>query len=110
MAINRSGSAAWSGGLKDGRGTISTESGALKEQPYGFDQWQADAKSGSLRECFACGTAAVITPIAEVKSKRGGFMIGNGGSGEVARTLKDKLVGIQYGRVEDKHGWLTRLV
>jgi osmotically inducible protein OsmC len=36
MKIQRSASAVWSGGLKDGRGAISTQSGALKEQPYGF--------------------------------------------------------------------------
>ena len=36
MKINRSGSAVWSGGLKDGRGSISTQSGALNAQPYGF--------------------------------------------------------------------------
>ena len=36
MKINRNGSAAWSGGLKDGKGTISTQSGALDAYPYGF--------------------------------------------------------------------------
>ena len=36
MKINRNGSAAWSGGIKDGIGSISTESGALKAYPYGF--------------------------------------------------------------------------
>lgn len=36
MTINRTASAKWSGGLKDGRGSISTQSGALKDQPYGF--------------------------------------------------------------------------
>src|SRR5579862_7991136 len=36
MKINRVGSAAWQGGLKDGRGSISTESGALKAYPYGY--------------------------------------------------------------------------
>jgi osmotically inducible protein OsmC len=36
MAINRTGSAIWQGGLKDGKGTISTESGALAGHPYGF--------------------------------------------------------------------------
>ncbi len=36
MAINRTGSAIWQGGLKDGKGTISTESGALDGHPYGF--------------------------------------------------------------------------
>ena len=36
MQINRTGSAQWSGGLKDGKGAISSNSGALKEYPYGF--------------------------------------------------------------------------
>ena len=36
MKIKRTGSATWQGGLKDGKGAISTESGALKEYPYGF--------------------------------------------------------------------------
>jgi len=36
MKINRTGSAAWQGGIKDGKGSISTESGALKAYPYGF--------------------------------------------------------------------------
>jgi len=36
MKIKRRGSASWKGGLKDGRGTISTESGALQAYPYGF--------------------------------------------------------------------------
>jgi branched-chain amino acid aminotransferase len=81
----------------------------MREERYSFEQWEADAKSGALKECFACGTAAVITPIAEVRSKKGNFVIGNGAGGDVARSLKDKLVGIQYGRVEDTHGWLTKL-
>lgn len=34
MKINRSGSAVWSGGLKDGKGAISTQSGALDAHPY----------------------------------------------------------------------------
>jgi lipoyl-dependent peroxiredoxin len=36
MKIKRHGSAAWKGGIKDGKGAISTESGALKDYPYGF--------------------------------------------------------------------------
>ncbi len=36
MKINREGSAQWSGGIRDGKGAISTESGALKSYPYGF--------------------------------------------------------------------------
>jgi osmotically inducible protein OsmC len=36
MKIKRHGAAKWSGGIKDGKGAISAESGALKEYPYGF--------------------------------------------------------------------------
>ncbi len=81
----------------------------VREENYAIDQWEADARSGALKECFACGTAAVITPIGEVKSSAGGFVIGNGGGGEVAQRLKAQLVDIQYGRSQDSHGWLTRL-
>jgi branched-chain amino acid aminotransferase len=91
--------------------TLMGEAGfRVREERYSFEQWQADTRSGALKECFACGTAAVITPIAEVRSKHGNFVIGNGAGGEVARSLKEKLVGIQYGRVADEHGWLNRLV
>jgi branched-chain amino acid aminotransferase len=90
---------------------LASEAGyRMREERYSFDQWEADARSGALKECFACGTAAVITPIGEVKSKKGNFVIGNGAGGEVARMLKEKLVGIQYGRIADDHGWLERLV
>lgn len=81
----------------------------VREERYSFEQWEEDTRSGALKEAFACGTAAVITPIGEVRSKKGGFVIGNGAGGDVARMLKEKLVGIQYGRVEDSHGWLERL-
>ena len=37
MKINKTASASWKGGLKDGKGTISTESGALAAHPYGFN-------------------------------------------------------------------------
>ena len=36
-------------------------------------------------------------------------MIGNGDGGEVARTLREALVGVQLGQKPDKHGWMTRL-
>ncbi|MET0363891.1 MAG: branched-chain amino acid aminotransferase [Sphingobium sp.] len=90
---------------------LATEAGyAVREEKYSFEEWEADTRSGKLKEAFACGTAAVITPIGEVRSKKGNFVIGNGAGGDVARMLKEKLVGIQYGRVEDAHGWLNRLV
>ena len=75
-----------------------------------IDEWRADAASGRLREAFACGTAAVVTPIGEIKSADGGFVIGNGAGGEVAEGLRAKLVGIQRGDVADEYGWVRRVV
>ncbi len=81
----------------------------VREEPYALDQWRADAASGRLVEAFACGTAAVVTPIGQVRSANGDFTIGTGGPGQVARSLKDRLVAIQRGEAPDPHGWVTPL-
>jgi branched-chain amino acid aminotransferase len=81
----------------------------VREEPYAIDQWQEDARSGRLREAFACGTAAVVTPIGEVRGRRHQFTIGTGGPGPVTARLKEALLDIQNGRAPDRHGWLDRL-
>ncbi len=81
----------------------------VREEPYSIQQWKADAASGRLREAFACGTAAVVTPIGTVRSPDGEFTIGNGGSGARTEELKATLVGIQRGRVADKYGWIHKV-
>ncbi|HJF11493.1 MAG TPA: branched chain amino acid aminotransferase, partial [Corynebacterium falsenii] len=65
---------------------------------------------GELSEVFACGTAAVVTPVGTVKSKEGEFSINEGKSGEITMKLREILTGIQRGVEEDKHGWLYTLV
>jgi len=74
-----------------------------------IEQWQADAESGRLRESFACGTAAVIAPIGQVKGRKHCFTIGDGGAGPITERLKTALTDIQFGRVADPYGWLERL-
>ncbi len=81
----------------------------VREEPYSIDQWRADAASGDLVEVMACGTAAVVTPVGKVDSTDGEFVIGNGGPGELTSTIREKLVGIQRGSVEDTHGWVKRV-
>ena len=67
------------------------------------------AKNRLSSRCGA-GTAAVITPIGEFRSQDGTWTIGDGSSGQTTLALREELTGIQYGRVPDRHGWLTRLV
>ena len=81
----------------------------VREEPYSFDRLQADAASGRLVEAFACGTAAVVTPIGNVASAAGQFAIGDGGPGETTLRLREALVGIQRGTAPDPHHWLRRL-
>ncbi|SEI58282.1 branched-chain amino acid aminotransferase [Sphingobium sp. AP50] len=81
----------------------------VREEPYSFAQWRADAASGKLREAFACGTAAVVTAIGTVKSTDGDFTIGNGDGGLVTETLRAELTGIQRGVVADPANWVRTL-
>jgi branched-chain amino acid aminotransferase len=90
--------------------TLAKDKGiAVREEKYSFDQWKADAKSGKLREAFACGTAAVLTPIGTVRAPDGEFVIGNGQSGARTGELKKALVDIQRGRASDPHKWIHRV-
>ena len=81
----------------------------VREERYTLEQWRADAESGKLVECFACGTAAVVTPIGRVAGEDVDFTIGSGGPGQLTGSLRSKLVSIQRGTAEDKHGWVMRL-
>ena len=70
----------------------------VEERPVSFADWQADAASGRLREVFACGTAAVITPIGTVRFPDGEFLVGGGEPGRSTMALRQQLVDIQRGR------------
>ncbi len=90
--------------------TLAREEGlTVREEPYAIDQWRADAESGKLVESFACGTAAVVTPIGKISSPNFSFTIGAGGPGQMTMRLKERLVEIQRGVVPDSHGWVQRI-
>lgn len=82
---------------------------AVREERYSLDQWRTDAASGALLEAFACGTAAVVTPVGKVADPHGEFIVGSGGPGQLTGRLKDRLVAIQRGTAPDPHGWVMRL-
>jgi branched-chain amino acid aminotransferase len=73
------------------------------------EQWQAGCASGELTEVFACGTAAVITPVGRVKGAGSEWTIGDGSPGPVTLRLREELVGIQYGHRPDPYGWIHKI-
>lgn len=81
----------------------------VEERKVSVDEWKQGVTSGEISEVFACGTAAVITPIGELKGK--GFAVGdiNAPAGEVTMAIRKELTDIQYGRLPDRHGWLVKL-
>jgi branched-chain amino acid aminotransferase len=74
-----------------------------------IDQWQADSENGTLTEVFACGTAAVITPVGTVKRAGGQWTQSGGEPGEVTLKLREALLDIQRGTSADQHGWMHQL-
>lgn len=82
---------------------------AAEERRVTFDEWRAAVREGRMTEAFACGTAAVITPVGSVKDKDGEFTIADGEPGPITMALRDTLTGIQRGTFADTHGWMTTL-
>jgi branched-chain amino acid aminotransferase len=83
---------------------------AVEERRISTEEWEADAASGELTEVFACGTAAVITPVGRVKHEGGEFLVNGGNAGEWTMKLREQLIGIQEGTQVDPHGWMHQLV
>ena len=82
---------------------------SVTERKISVEEWESGVASGEISEVFACGTAAVITPVGSVQHAGGGYTIADGEPGEVTMRLRETLTGIQRGSVEDPFGWMTRL-
>ena len=77
---------------------LAREDGAtVTERRISTDEWEKEVASGALTEVFACGTAAVITPVGSVKYDGGSFEIGDGTPGPVTARLRERLTAIQRG-------------
>jgi len=77
----------------------------VTERKISIDEVEEAAKSGKLEEAFGTGTAAVISPIGELKYGDYTMVINNNLIGPVSQKLYDQLTGIQWGRVADTFGW-----
>ncbi len=90
--------------------TIAQDMGyEVEEGSLSVDQWKKDIESGAMTEVFACGTAAVITPVGQVKSKLGDWEIHGGETGPVASKLRETLLDMQHGRRPAPEGWIHRV-
>ncbi|HXH76192.1 MAG TPA: OsmC family protein [Bacteriovoracaceae bacterium] len=116
MKITKKGSAVWSGGLKDGKGTISTESGAISNHPYGFNTRFEGVKGTNPEELIGaahagCFTMALSMILGEAKltaekmdttaqvtleEKNGGFEISG-----IHLTLKAKVPGTNQAQFQE---------
>ncbi len=81
----------------------------VSEGRISVDDWQRGNADGSLTEVFACGTAAVITPVGSVKSTRANWTVGDGQPGEVTMRLRKALLDLQTGAAPDTRGWMHRI-
>jgi branched-chain amino acid aminotransferase len=81
----------------------------VAEGRISVDDWKNGNADGSLTEVFACGTAAVITPVGSVKSTRANWTVADGEPGKVTMRLRRALLDIQTGVAPDTHGWMHRL-
>ena len=81
----------------------------VEERRLSVDELVAAMQDGSLEEAWGCGTAAVVSPIGEIAYDGKKYSINEGKIGELTQWLYDELTGIQWGKKEDKFGWIQKI-
>jgi branched-chain amino acid aminotransferase len=81
----------------------------VEERRFSIDEWRDGVASGEITEVFACGTAAVVTPVGTLRWA-GGEVQGSNEAGELTMEIRQALVDIQYGRADDTFGWMHKVV
>ncbi|BDZ43044.1 branched chain amino acid aminotransferase [Paraoerskovia sediminicola] len=81
----------------------------VRQRQIPLDELLAQIDDGTVTEVFACGTAAVVTPIGRLAGSNFDKSISDGAAGSLTMAIREELTGIQTGAVEDRHGWLRRL-
>ncbi|MDN4484038.1 branched-chain amino acid aminotransferase [Demequina lignilytica] len=79
------------------------------ERDITLAELQDGIAEGEITEVFACGTAAIVTPVGRMASSDFEVTVGDGQPGPVTLAVRDRLMGVQYGRVEDTYGWMERV-
>ncbi|MPZ62079.1 MAG: branched-chain amino acid aminotransferase [Propionibacteriales bacterium] len=90
--------------------TIAESQGMPVEQrQITIDEWRDGVDSGEITEVFACGTAAVVTPVGSLRWPGGEVRAVDNEPGKVTTSIRSALLDVQYGRVSDEHGWMYQI-
>ena len=81
----------------------------VTERLLSVDELISALKSGRLEEAWGCGTAAVVSPIGRLMYRDVEYIISGEKIGEVTQKLYDILTGIQWGKTEDRFGWIHKI-
>lgn len=88
--------------------SVATDLGyKVDEVMLSVDDWRDGVTSGEITEIFACGTAAVVSPVGQAKSAMGTWVTGDGQPGTITMQIRNHLLGIQHGTIADKHNWMS---
>lgn len=99
------------GVTRDSLITVARELGYdVEERRISIDEVEQAHRTGALKEAFACGTAAVISPIGSLMSRRGTWTLNDNKVGEVSTRLRAALLDIQYGLVPDTRNWMHNIL
>jgi len=82
---------------------------SVSERPLSMDEILDAQAGGTLQDCFASGTAAIVSPVGHIYYKGTEYPINGGKVGELCQRLYDEILGIQYGEKEDLFGWRVKL-
>ncbi|SFY40048.1 branched-chain amino acid aminotransferase [Streptomyces atratus] len=97
------------GVTRDSLLTLMAENGhAVREERVSVEQWRAQSDAGVITETFACGTAALVTPVGEVRDGQEGWVIGGGKPGRVTMAVREALTALHHDHTRDTHGWVRR--
>ncbi len=81
----------------------------VSERLLSVDELMGAIKSGELKEAWGCGTAAVVSPIGKLMYEDVEYVINGNEIGSITKQLYDILTGIQWGKTEDKFGWVYKI-
>ena len=82
---------------------------SVEERPLSIDEILDANERGLLKDAFASGTAAIVSPVGHLYYQGKEHLINGGKIGELTRRLYDEILQIQYGEKEDPFGWRVKI-